>query len=132
MATRIEVLLSDTSGNKEGVGEPRKGNAWFGALNPLHTIQISLSKYIGTITIEASLAKEPTEEDWFPIWLNLDKPYLQFDAPLGEGITDTLIFNVEGNFMWLRAKYDRSNVTIQIPDEEPNLLGNISKILLVR
>jgi len=132
MSSRTELLLTNTSGQLEGVGEPRKGNAWFGSFNPIHTVQITISKYIGTITLEASLAKNPKEDDWFPIWLNIERPELIFDAPLNEGITDTFIFNIEGNFLWFRAKFDRSNLSVVPPREEWSSLGIINKILLVR
>lgn len=89
-----------------------------------HTIQIVASKFVGRVVIEASLMPSPTEADWFPIILG-KTPYLDFEEPTSK----CLGFTIQGRFVWVRAKIDRSkHVPIGAQEVAPNF-GNIDRIL---
>jgi len=131
------VLLPDTSGLFEVTGDPVKADAYFGNPDGLHTIAIYLQNFIGRIFIEASLEKAPTSTDWFPIHLAGSIPYLEFligdsvsnvPANIGEGATtgkDGVIgFTFQGNFLWIRARLDRS--FFPNPPSPSNISGDLS------
>src|SRR4051812_45189707 len=43
-----------------------KGDGYYGSSDGLHTVSyVAAPTFIGTITVQASLATEPTEADWF-------------------------------------------------------------------
>lgn len=77
-----------------------KGDGYYGSSDGLHTIQYSATQnFIGTMTMQASLATEPTETDWFNI-ANTEKIYTELD----DRNTSTVdCFNFLGNFIWVRG-----------------------------
>lgn len=138
MSRNSIVMLVDTEGEFEVTGEAVRADAFFGQSDGLHTIAIYLQNFIGRIFIEASLELEPEEEDWFPIHLDGDNPYLEFVAEdaslsnipmnLGSGAArgkDGVIgFTFQGNFLFLRARLDRS--FIPNPPMPTTISGNLS------
>jgi len=124
-----ELLLSQTGKTLEGKGNRVRAKGWYGGLDGLHTVQIETHKYIGRIYIQATLARNPQEEDWFDIWLTPTAPCLEFNAPLGQGVTGIFMYNFRGNFLFVRAVYDRNNLFFRPPDQfDYELLGSINKI----
>lgn len=121
------VLLSDSNGNWNMTGDPVRGDGWYGHSDGLHTISIHFENFTGKLWIEASLANDPTDDDWFPIYLNYSDCYL-----IAEQETSVQAFSFEGNFTYIRARIDRSylvpepNMTIDVS----TMYGSISKILL--
>jgi hypothetical protein len=73
-----------------------KGNGYYGYTDGLHTITYSVSGFAGVLKFQASLATNPTENDWFDVPTTV----------IGDGITPvsgTYYFNFTGNFVWVRA-----------------------------
>ena len=68
-----------------------------------HTIQIKTSGFVGRVAVYASLMPTPTEDDWFPLDLN-GLPYLECIQPTSKSFG----FTVQGRYLWVRAKVDRS------------------------
>lgn len=71
------------------------------------TVSISATNFTGNFGIEASLAIEPTAEDWFPVSITNVKnnqDYVDF--------TGTDAFTFEGMFQWVRFNYTLSNGTV--------------------
>lgn len=136
MDKKTVLLLNDTSiyGTLDVVGDPVRADGWFGDGDGFATVQIQTSKFIGRIGIQASLEPDPTEDDWFNIYLSPDGPYLVYNAPIGNGISETVQFNIIGNFLWLRATVDRKNVpnVESLPPDNWPLLGQVTKILLIK
>jgi len=130
------VLLSDTFIELNVTGDAVRGDAWFGFKDGLHTVTFHLENFTGRIFIEASLASDPQENDWFAIFLNGAKAFNQYPLkPLvPTGITgDTFVdsFTFQGDFLWLRARVDRSYIVpVPTTDAEKSLLGSVRKILL--
>ncbi len=90
----------------------------------VHTVQIVASNFIGRVSIEASLMPEPGEGDWFPLDLG-GRPYLECLTSTSKSFG----FLVQGHFIWVRAKVDRS-LWVPYPIEGVNeAFGYIDRIL---
>ena len=84
---------------------PAKGDGYFGSSDGLHTVMYTYdSNFIGTITMQASLATAPTEADWFDI---TDTSEQQTETnPFYNGnsvMTQSTYHNFTGNFVWVRG-----------------------------
>jgi hypothetical protein len=109
-----------------------------------HTISADLVDFTGRIVIEATLVTEPVEADWFPVQLtsanagaDIDggtadnaSSYAQYPQdpanPTGaHGDTGTFGWTLRGNFVWIRARTDRSYLA------DTSNVGNARKILMV-
>ena len=137
MGKQSIVMLDDTDINLNVTGEALRADAWYGYKDGLHTVAFYLENFTGRIYIEASLASEPTSEDWFPVFLNGAQAYMNYPinplAPIGGPSGDTFVdaFTFQGNFLWLRARIDRSYVVpVPTTDAEKSALGSVKKILL--
>lgn len=135
------IMLSDTGDNINVTGEPVRADGYFGYKDGLHTVSIQVSNFRGKIFIEGTLASNPTEDDWFPINLGGERPELDFPLVVDQtkrpvalntgGDTGVYAFNFEGNFLYLRARVDRSIYMIDSDDyEEIRNFGAVSRILL--
>ena len=102
-----------------------KGDGYFGSSEGIHTFQVQTTDFIGKIEVQASLASEPTDADWFTVTLggnNLNPVTLTANGltvdttGLITGIsnvselryttaTSTVkIVNFTGNYVWVRSK----------------------------
>ena len=83
-----------------------KGDGYFGSADGLHTVTYTVTpQFIGTLTMQASLATEPTEADWFNV-KDTEVTYIQPNVPAS---TTTSYVNFVGNFVWVRAKVHRGD-----------------------
>ncbi len=73
-------------------GEKVKGAGFYGLGNGLHTVQIHVTDFTGSVIIQATLATDPQEEDWFNV-------YEYGASNTDENFTN----NFTGNFVWIRA-----------------------------
>jgi hypothetical protein len=75
-----------------------KGCGYNGQADPMHTVQYTVNNgFAGTIKIQATLATEPTETDWFDV----DNTTLTNEfIPVLDGATTV---NFTGNFVWVRS-----------------------------
>lgn len=124
-------LLDDTADQFNLTGNKVKAAGYFGASNGQHTVALYINDFTGRIVVEASLANEPSEEDWFPIEFDGDA-FIQYpldpNNPSGSnGDTGTFFKNFVGNFVWVRARVDRTY--LQPISGNPDL-GSVKKILL--
>ena len=116
------VLMPDTGQNLDVIGLKYKGDGYLHG-DGLHTVGMYMSSFIGRIFIQGTLAEDPAEEDWFNIMLDGDSlSYQQFD----DNTDGLLAKNFTGNFLWIRAKIDRSYLV----NPDPQTLGSILKILM--
>lgn len=93
---------------------PVKAANYYGINNNLQTVEVKYTNFIGTITVQATLASNPSETDWFSVNLtseefSMDTTGLITQAKKTEiahnvEATDTDLYNFEGNYIWLRAK----------------------------
>jgi hypothetical protein len=131
-----QILLNSSETVWHLTGEATRADGWYGYTDGKHTIAVYLNDFRGRIWVEASLATNPTEADWFPIHLGDTAPYLQFPKnpqhPTGHsGDTGVEGFTFTANVIWLRARVDRSYIQPQpnTPDEISQY-GVVNKILL--
>ena len=84
---------------------PEKGDGYFGAADGLHTVTYTVTpNFAGTLTMQATLATNPVEADWFEV-VNTKVEYAQ---PIVPATTTTNYVNFTGNFVWVRARVFRS------------------------
>ena len=73
MSTNSETIIPSTSRTLHGsaslTGNPYKGDGFYGRSDGLHTVQASVTGFIGRISIQGTLEINPTESDWFTVEL---------------------------------------------------------------
>lgn len=78
-------------------GDKYKGDGYYGRSDGLHTIQYDLQGFIGTVSIQATLATDPGDSDWFTVYTNA------YPVSGDIGTSTTVIANFTGNYVWVRA-----------------------------
>ena len=82
--------------------KPEKGDGYFGFGDGLHTVTYAVAPYFdGIISMQASLATQPTAGDWFDV-ANTSLTYSQLTNS-----TTTNYINFTGNFVWVRSRVIR-------------------------
>lgn len=111
MSSNSELILSQNthpgdSSVETVTGEKFKGDGFYGRSDGIHTVQYAITTFVGTVYIQATLASEPVEADWFTVY---EQTY-----PLdGENsTTKSNIANFTGNYVWVRAKVVYSGGTV--------------------
>ena len=129
------VVLLPTTGSQINVtGEKQKGAGYSNWSGTSHTVSITCTNFVGRIYLEASLATNPTESDWFGIPFNSSLTYVQFPLnpfrPTGQiqGDTGSYSFEFVGNYVWIRAKLDRVYLNPQPIDT--STVGSVNSVLL--
>jgi len=74
-----------------------KGDGYYGRSDGFHTIQYNTSGFIGSIKVQATLAVNPSNADWFDIYT---ENYLDSSE---DGTTGSFITNFTGNYVWIRT-----------------------------
>lgn len=128
----MTLMLGDTNNKINVISDPLKVDDCGG----LHTISIHMMNFTGRIYIQATLANQPGDNDWFDIWLSQATPFLEYpnDKPLDTtylptnydilpGFTGSDACTIRGNFTFMRAKIDRSYLNYQ-----PNTMESISRL----
>jgi hypothetical protein len=143
------ILMNDTSKIYNLTGQPFRADGFYGNTNSFYTIVLYFNNLQARIWIEASLASNPSDSDWFPINLNGEIPYREYpvipNAPTsliltggsygsGSGDTGVEAFNFKANISWIRARLDRTYMgpspTDFLYEDEIAQLGNIKQIIL--
>ena len=90
--------------------DPVKGDGYYGASNGLHTVTYTCdSTFVGTVTMQATLATSPSDGDWFDI-KDTAKVYSELNPP---DFTTVEYLNFVGNFVWVRGKVNISAGSLQ-------------------
>jgi len=78
-----------------------KGDGYFGGSDGLHTVMYTCTpQFVGTVTMQASLASEPIESDWF----NVSSTSVTY-RDINIRTTSTVdLYNFTGNFVWVRSR----------------------------
>jgi hypothetical protein len=106
MPTKSETLLSSQThpgdSTLESVtGDKYQGDGYYGRSDGLHTVQYSYTDFTGSVIIQATLAVNPADEDWFTV----------FTTDI-EQESDSLITSFTGNFVWVRAHTNYTDGTL--------------------
>ena len=123
--SRQSVLMLGTEQSLDYTGDSVRGDGFYGFSDGIHTVQITVTDYIGRIYIQGTLASDPVEADWFNIKVNGNDDYITYGVGAGTGVTSTLAYTFQGNMVYLRAKVERSHLSLLITE-----VGTLSKILL--
>lgn len=123
-----ELLLSNTSNQLSVTGDKIRADGWYGSKDGLHTIQITTANFRGRISIQASLALNPGNDDWFYINLSGTQTHLIYEC----SESSTKAYNFTGNFVWVRAIMDRDNLGYTPPPEQLPNFGIVTRIILNR
>jgi len=88
------------SGNYDGsstdfFGDKQKAASYYLQGNELQTVALFANGFVGTVTVQASLATDPTDADWFDIYT--------FPSDGSSVYTDNFAVNLTGNYVWIRA-----------------------------
>lgn len=133
------TLLGASQMQIDMTGEPVRSVGWYGIPDGLHTLAIYLDNFIGRITIEGTLASNPTECDWFPIKLHEKQttPYIQFPldknntSGINGGDSGIYSYTFKCNVLYLRAKIWRTYfINPLLPPEQIERLGLVRKIIM--
>ncbi len=90
------ILLPETSSSSGPTvtGDRQPACAYYSSGKEMQTVTWRLTNITGTMSIQASLATDPTtDSDWFTVY-NL----------VCSSTTQTSFTNITGNFVWIRAK----------------------------
>lgn len=114
--TTTLILLPETSYVNPGNGAPYTvtGNtqpaaAYYLGNRDLQTVNIKCTNLTGNIVIQASLATNPSTNDWFKVYeLVADANATPNSAP--QLASNASVYtNIEGNFVYMRAKLEGFN-----------------------
>jgi|TARA_E500000331_G_C17003789_1_gene603249 hypothetical protein len=104
--TTVQILPTTSYGTATGnylggsadfVSDEFKGDGYYGFSDGVHTAQVRVTSFIGTVKLQASLEKTPTSTDWVDI---------SGSAITGDGstaVTNSYFWNFTGNYVWIRA-----------------------------
>jgi hypothetical protein len=109
MANNSETILSSTthpgdSSSESRIGEKHTGDGYYGRSDGLHTVQYSLNGFQGTVILEATLATQPEDEDWFTVYSQ--DHALSGSIPNNAQEKLSVIHNFTGNYVWVRARLE--------------------------
>jgi len=109
----------DDSTVQSVTGEKHTGDGYYGRSDGFHTVQINVTSFTGDISMEGTLAVEPTENDYFPITLSKETAVagtVDTTGAISTGSvatvtsaafndeTTSVSYNFTGNYVWVRAK----------------------------
>jgi hypothetical protein len=107
-ATSVAIPSAAVAANGSTLfnSNPEKGDGYFGSADGLHTVTYTITpNFIGTLTMQASLASAPVEADWF----NVNNTTVEYNDITAPATTTTNYVNFTGNFVWVRAVVQRSS-----------------------
>ena len=105
MAQSEIILTSNTHGGDNAVqtitGEKFKGDGYYSRSDGLHTVQYNITGFQGKIKMQATLAVDPADADWFTLDAT-EHETIGFanDGPIATG---SHIKNFTGNYVWVRV-----------------------------
>jgi hypothetical protein len=93
------------------VSDKVKGDGYYGGSDGLHTVTYTCAPtFVGTVTMQASLASSPTDADWFTV-PNTDVRYTVFE----DRSTSTVdYYNFQGNYVWLRGRVAIADGAVEV------------------
>ena len=113
---RRSVTMMSASGTEMNkYSNPVKGDSYYGYTDGIHTMQVTYHQFVGRIRIQATLALEPTESDYFDLVVTSsmgtafnEGGYLQFNANDPGNVSEAYTF--KGNYTYLRLYMDRTHI----------------------
>jgi len=113
------VTMMVGNGELDQLSDAVRGDGYYGYREGYHTIAIQFNNFLGRIQIEATLELEPSNADWFPIWLTPSHAYREYSTVKN----GTEAFTFRGNFVLVRFRKEQSYLTT-------SPVGDITKVML--
>ena len=114
---RLTNMLID-NGSLDQTGRAVRGDGYYRLGDGFHTVAYYLRGFRGRIVLEATLSDDPTEDDWFDLELSGESEF-------STATTGIQAFNITGNYVYLRAKVERSYLGLP-----SNVLGHCERAVL--
>ena len=127
--------------NETSLNLPAAG--YYGSTSGLHTLAFTLRNFIGRISLQATLASNPCEDDWFNIkFCNGNQDYVEitpseiYNAYNSDhltyeyGSTGTFSETVIGNFTYLRVVISRDYISLNPSPYQEASVGKIEECLI--
>lgn len=108
----------DDSTVQTHTGDKFQADGFYGRADGFHTVQLNLNNFSGDISVQGTLAIDPTEEDWFNVVLETNTAVsgtvdTTGAISVGSSISLSSIsystatantnYNFTGNYVWVRA-----------------------------
>jgi hypothetical protein len=130
------VTLLSNQNELSYAGDKIKADGYYGKSDGVHTVSATLTNFQGRIHLEGTLALDPTDSDWFPIYLTSGNSFREYPVTsvpsgsnaLGDTVTEAWTFRA--NLVWLRARVDRTALVPAPTQYDSSLHGTVDKILL--
>lgn len=122
MSNNSVIILENQTYNSESsiIGEKFKGDGYYGRSDGLHSVQIDTDTITAKIKIQATLAVEPADTDWFDVSLQTtsadiigyvdttgairsDSVFTSVTVLDLDTYTNIELYNFIGNYVWVRA-----------------------------
>ena len=98
-------------------GEKFPGDGFYNRADGFHTVQWTITNFVGTISIQGSLAVDPQEDDWFKIRLGNNNDFtidttgkvstlILNSIEYTDSTTGSFSYNFVGNYVWVRARIE--------------------------
>ena len=101
----IGALDVSSNGNYLFISDKLKGDGYYNGSDGFHTVTYTVSSnFVGTLAMQASLATNPVEGDWFDI---SNSTVVHSSIAGIPATTTTNCVNFTGNFVWVRAKVNK-------------------------
>jgi len=82
------------------LGNKLPGNGYYGVSGGLHTaMYVADMNFVGTVTMQATLATEPVDSDWFAI----SGTTVNYTEMNSRSTSTVDCVNFDGNFVWVRG-----------------------------
>ena len=114
------TLLTNTMDNMSIAGTPYQTESWHGYGLIVNTVSIRILNFIGTVVIEGSIADYPTENDWASV----------FEKTYSIKTSETIGRTFEGNWLWIRARLDRSSLFAPTVGNVAAMYGCIDNVVI--
>lgn len=108
-ASVAQVDHPNDSSTQTYTSDKIKGDGYYKGGDGLHTYSLKVDGFYGTIKIQATLASEPTANDWF------DVDGTEHTATVADSTINrdgSYMYNFNGNFVWLRATVTFTDGTV--------------------
>lgn len=113
--TLAENITAESSDSAYLYTDKKPGAGYHQALTNLHTAIYKVDSFAGSVKLQATLAVDPAEADWFDIsntsFGGTDDTEVTGDS--AQFTSSTVNRNFSGNFVWIRGAYNVQNGTIQ-------------------
>jgi hypothetical protein len=116
----MTTTLMVGNGEVDQLSASVRGDGYYGYRDGNHTMAIQFNNFIGRVYIEGTIELEPTEADWFPVWILQTVPYKQYNVAKN----GTEAFAFRGNFVHVRFRKERSYLT------DTSSIGDITKVMM--